>query len=94
MFGDGDRDQGYDSPAESEIAFASPANLASLDVGPRAADLTVGVPEVATGRPEAELTGPSDTRQANPQPFGGRHTLMGGSVVSHSVSSFPHSGQG
>jgi len=34
MFGDGDRDQGYGSPAESDIAFASPADLASLDVAP------------------------------------------------------------
>jgi len=31
---------------------------------------------VATGRPYAELNGPPDTRQANPQPSGGRHPLM------------------
>ena len=41
----------------------------------------------------AKLTGLSGTRQANPHPFGGRHTLIGGSVVPHWVSVLPHSGQ-
>jgi len=42
----------------------------------------------------AELTGPSGTTQAKPHPLGGRHTLIVGVAVVHSVSSFPHSGHG
>ena len=41
----------------------------------------------------APVSGPSGIFQANPHPFGGRHTLIGGSVFPHSVSSLAHRGR-
>jgi hypothetical protein len=38
----------------------------------------------------AELTGPSGTARRTHDPLGGRHTLMAGIAVAHSVPSLPH----